>query len=175
MNIKGRTRQLVLSAICIASGILIPIIFHFIIVGSGQIFLPMHIPILIGAFFLSPLFSLAVGILTPLLSGIITGMPPIIPMVPIMMAELGVAAFSISLLRKSKRLNIFLILVTGMILARLASGIMVYILMLVTEIRMHPIVYLKGAIITGLPGMLIQIILIPIIVNRLAFQHSNIR
>lgn len=43
------TRNIVLSALFIALGIIIPILFHA--VGMGSVFLPMHIPVILAGFF----------------------------------------------------------------------------------------------------------------------------
>ena len=167
MRTNIKTKQLSLSAIFITIGILFPIVFHFVIAGSGPIFLPMHIPVLISGFFLSPLLAFVVGILTPLLSTLLTGMPPLMPMLPIMISELSSAALVISLLVKAKKGNIVFQLLIAMIIARIASGLTVYILMMMTNVRLQPLIYLKGSIITGIPGILIQLILIPLIIKRI--------
>ncbi len=162
-----KTRQLSLSAVLIASGVLIPIFFHFIFAGSGKMFLPMHIPVFIGAFFLSPLYSFAVGALTPVISSFLTGMPPLFPMTPIMVAELSCAAFFISVLVKKRLGNVYFQLFAGLLAARVVSGVMVYFLMLVADIDIHPVVFLKTSIITGIPGILLQMIMIPLIVRQI--------
>ena len=48
--------------------------------GMGVVFLPMHLPVLLAGFFLGPRFGLLVGIITPLLSSLLTGMPPLLPL-----------------------------------------------------------------------------------------------
>ncbi len=72
-----KSKKIVLSAIFIAFGIIMPMIFHTVNL-AGTIFLPMHIPVLIAGFLLGPTCGALVGIITPIL----TGMPPIIPMMP---------------------------------------------------------------------------------------------
>ncbi|PLX18308.1 MAG: ECF transporter S component [Candidatus Muiribacterium halophilum] len=167
MKNHSKTRQLSLSAIFIAIGVLFPIVFHFVIAGSGPIFLPMHIPVLISGFFLSPIFAFIVGILTPILSSLLTQMPPLMPILPIMMTELSLAAIVISFLVKIKKGKVISQLLVAMIIARIGSGITIYIMMNMIKIRLDPIIYLKGSLITGLPGILIQLILIPIIIKRI--------
>lgn len=61
--------------------------FHLIGM-TGPITLPMHIPVLIGGLLLSPL-ALLLGIVTPVVSSLLTGMPVIYPMAIIMAFELG--------------------------------------------------------------------------------------
>ena len=43
----NRTRQLILGAVLIAFGLIVPSIFHYFSLG-GRVFLPMHIPVLLA-------------------------------------------------------------------------------------------------------------------------------
>ena len=54
----------------VAIAIVLPIFFHM--TGLGSTFLPMHIPVLIAGFIVGPVYGLAVGVVSPLLSGLIT-------------------------------------------------------------------------------------------------------
>ncbi|SHJ37798.1 Protein of unknown function [Dethiosulfatibacter aminovorans DSM 17477] len=156
---NSRTRETVLAGLFIAIGVMLPIAFHAVGAG-GPIFLPMHIPVLMAGFVLSPVFALIVGMITPLLSSVLTGMPVFMPMAFIMMVELGVYGLVVSLL--SKRLNTIFTLLTAMIAGRIAAGMMVMILVNVVGIKFAPpLVYLKGAVITGIPGIVVQLIFIP--------------
>ena len=62
----------------------------------GEVFLPMHLPVLLAGFCLGPLFGGAVGILTPLASCLVTGMampaPAILPFMVVELAVYGAAA-----------------------------------------------------------------------------------
>ena len=81
------TKQLILSGLFIAFGIILPMCFHVFNMG-GSIFLPMHIPVLISGFLLGPICGAIVGVITPILSSFLTGMPPVLPTMPIMALEL---------------------------------------------------------------------------------------
>jgi thiamine transporter ThiT len=83
MNIK--TKDLVKAALFLALGIILPYIFHMEGGMGGQMFLPMHIPVLLCGFILGERYGLLVGILTPVLNSVITGMPPIYPVALAMM------------------------------------------------------------------------------------------
>src|SRR5690554_5178232 len=128
-NRKSSVKLIVLSGLFIAIGIIFPSFFHFFKIG-GQVALPMHIPVILGGYFLGPLYGLLVGILTPILSSVLTGMPPIspIPMAIIMTIELGVYGFLSGLLYKKLKQNIFLSLIVVMIAGRVAAGITVAVL-----------------------------------------------
>lgn len=147
-----------------ALGILVPIVFHAI--GLGALFLPMFWPIAIGAFFLPPGLALLVGMLTPLLSTLLTGMPPISPpIVLVMMAELGALALVIAVLRGYCRLPDILVL----FIALLGSRIVLFLVL----ISLIPLLGIpSGALSTalvlrGVPGILVILIVVPILLYAL--------
>jgi uncharacterized membrane protein len=161
---KTKSREIVLSGLFIALGLLVPMAFHAI-GGTGPVFLPMHLPVLIGGFILSPLFALMVGVLTPLISSVLTGMPVLMPMAFIMMVELGIYGLAVSLF-KEKGINNVITLISAMIIGRISAGIMVAILVGLIGIRFAPpVTFLIGAVTTGIPGILIQLIFIPILLS----------
>lgn len=168
-----KTNALILSGVFIALGIVLPMAFH-LFGGAGPVFLPMHIPVLIAGFFLSPLLALAVGVITPFLSSILTGMPPMFPMMPIMMLELGVYGLTISLVRKKVTQNPYVALLIAMVIGRVAAGSMVYVLSTFFSAKLPPVsVFIIGAVTRGLPGIAIQLVLLPLIV--LALTRSNMQ
>ena len=157
MNRKFETKEIVLSGLLLASGIILPMAFHLFGM-TGPIALPMHIPVLIGGFLLSPHLALLLGILTPLISGLLTGMPVIFPMAIIMAFELGTYGLTASLLTTKLKLTAIPSLIISMIAGRIAAGLTVAVLVQLFGIKMNP---LKGSVITGLPGIIIQLIFIP--------------
>ena len=71
---QSHTKNLVLTAFCIALCIVLPMAFHAI--GAGATFLPMHIPVLLCGLLCGWPFGAACGLIGPLLSSLLTGMPP---------------------------------------------------------------------------------------------------
>lgn len=166
------TKKLVLAGLFIALGIILPIAFHTI-EGAGSVFLPMHIPVLISGFFLDWPFALAVGMLTPLLSSTITGMPPVFPAMVFMIFELATYGVIVSLFYRKLEKNTYVSLISSMICGRLVSGFVVWILGTFFAAQLPgPILFIKGAIVKGIPGIIIQLILIPIII--MAIEKSNL-
>ncbi len=159
----NKTKELVLGGLLLASGILLPMIFHMFSL-TGPIALPMHIPVLIGGFLLAPKLALALGIMTPVLSGLLTGMPVMFPMSIIMAVELGVYALTASLATRKFNLSTIPSLIISMISGRIGAGLAVAALVALFGVKMNPIVFVKGAVITGLPGIIIQLIFIPSLV-----------
>ncbi|HKL41079.1 MAG TPA: ECF transporter S component [Clostridia bacterium] len=160
------TKELSLSGLLIALGLILPMVFHAF-GGAGKIFLPMHLTVLVAGFLLSPLNALAVGMLTPFLSSVLTGMPVTFPMMPIMIVELGTYALVISLLNKKRIESIYLRLIVAMVTGRIMAGFMVFAMATTVGLKMKSIIFVQGSIITGLPGILIQLIMIPLIIKLL--------
>lgn len=170
-----KTRKLVLMAIFIALGIVLPISFHLFGSGLASIISPMHIPVFIAGAFLGSLAGLIIGAITPLLSSLFTGMPPVLPMLPIMFVELAIYGCIIGYLFKTKDLNIYFSLLISMLLGRIGAGIVVWFLVHVfsiTYLPANPLIFVQGTIVKGLPGIVIQLILVPIVVKYL--QNSRV-
>ena len=67
-------KNLAFCALCIALCVVLPMAFHAI-ANAGMIFLPMHIPVLLCGLACGWPYGLICGVLGPLLSGVLTGMP----------------------------------------------------------------------------------------------------
>lgn len=168
-----KTRNIVLSGLFIAFGLLLPMIFHQFSMG-GPAFLPMHIPVLIGGMLLGPVSGLLIGMVTPVLSSVLTGMPPTFPMLPIMFFELAVYGLVAGYLYKTLNLNIIISLILAMIGGRIVAGLVVYVLAMFFGFQgPGPIPFIQGAILTGLPGIAIQLVLVPIVVS-LVRRNTNL-
>lgn len=168
MNKRITTKDLVLGGLLLALGIIIPSIFHTTGV-PGTIFLPMHIPVLLGGLLLPIPLAILVGAVTPLLNSLITGMPPLFPMVIIMAFELGVYGLIASLLYRKFKLPVIISLIISMLLGRAVAGIVVFVLVILFTVPMDPIIFVKSGVLTGLPGIVIQLIIIPTlmyVINR---------
>ncbi|WP_455256566.1 ECF transporter S component [Peptoniphilus asaccharolyticus] len=171
---NSATKELVLSALFIALGVVLPMVFHAI--GAGPVFLPMHIPVLLAGFFLSVPYAALVGILTPILSSVITGMPPMFPVLPFMVFELLTYGVVVSYMYRKMKVNIFVALISAMVAGRIAAGIVVWVLATFFMAKLPaPTVFITGAIAKGIPGIIIQLVFIPAIVYMLKKQKSVAR
>ncbi|NMA85532.1 MAG: ECF transporter S component [Epulopiscium sp.] len=161
---KQIQKELVLSGVFIAMGLVFPIAFHAI-GGGGPVFLPMHIPVLIAGFFLSWPFTLAVGVLTPILSSLLTGMPLFFPVLPYMVLELATYGTIVSFLYRDLKRNVYMALIISMVCGRVMAGAAVWVLATFFMAKLpSPILFIQAAILKGIPGILIQLIFIPAIV-----------
>ena len=156
---RDKTRRLVIAGLLLAIGIIIPMIFHSTGI-AGTVFLPMHIPVLIGGFLLPPYLALLLGMLTPLINSLVTGMPQLFPMAIIMSFELGIYGFVASLMYRKLNIPSIMSLIVSMIVGRIMAGLVVFILATFFAVQLDPILFIIGGVTTGIPGIIIQIILI---------------
>ena len=156
-------QKIVYSGFFIAVGVVLPLVFHA--VGLGSIFLPMHIPVLLAGFILGPCCGMLTGIISPLISSLLTGMPPVSPpILPIMAIELAVyGAMTGFVYNKSG--GVYAALVCAMIAGRLAAGFGVYLAGRLCGFNVPVVVYLSGAVIKGVPGILLQLVSIPVLLK----------
>lgn len=167
-------RRIVFGALFIAFGLVLPSLFHLVGLG-GPVFLPMHIPVLLGGLVLGPGTGLAVGVLTPVLSHILTGMPPISPpIMPLMVVELGVYGLVAGWLATRLRRGALLPLAGAMVAGRIALGLAAATAYSFFGFKASPLAYVTGAVVTGLPGLLVQAIAIPAMARLLTLLPSGI-
>lgn len=172
------TRKLVFCALLAAFGVVLPIAFH--LVGAlGSVFLPMHIPVLVAGLFLGTYAGVGVGVLAPIIGSFLTGMPPIMPILPIMVAELAVYGGISGYLSHRRGWGLLISLVTSMVAGRLAAAVVAYVMVNMITISIKPIAFITGAVVTGLPGIAIQLLVVPMLVTRLRevfikIDHRNI-
>ncbi len=161
---RFRTKDLVTAAVLIAIGIILPMIIHISGI-NGAVFLPMHIPVLLSGLILGSSLGLIVGIISPILNHILTGMPPV-PIIWIMLVELAVYGLVSGYLYRKVKMTLMPSLIFSMILGRISAALTVLVLGAVLSLPMPPLgLYIKGITITALPGIIIQILLIPSIVR----------
>ncbi len=166
---KKRNLQLTLTAMFLALGLVWPMLFHA--AGLGSIFLPMFWPVAAGAFFLRTPYALTLALMTPLLSSLMTGMPPFAPpLVYVMMAELFVLNATIRFLYAYTNWGVVWKLAAGLLLSRLT---LVFTVSLIAPLLGWPAqLFSMAAVIRGLPGILGMLVFLPVIISRL--RHENL-
>ena len=164
----NHTSKLTISGACVALGVILPIAFHSI-PNAGSIFLPMHIPVLLCGLICGPLYGLICGILAPVISSFCTGMPPM-AILPGMTAELAVyglisGLFMCKFSTKKSLANIYIALIFSMICGRIVGGLLNGLIFRAGHYSLQ--VWVAASFITALPGIVIQLVLIPIMVFTL--------
>lgn len=124
---QNQVRNLVMAALCVALGVALPQAFHAI-PNAGSVLLPMHIPVLLCGLTCGWPYGLACGILAPLTSSLITGMPGP-AYLPAMVCELAayglISGLTARFVRTGKRpADLYIQLISAMLLGRVVYGMM---------------------------------------------------
>ena len=164
---KYQIRNMVIAAMLIALCVVLPIAFHSIPDG-GSIFLPMHIPVLLCGLICGWPYGLVCGLLGPAISSIATGMPPI-AMLPSMMVECAaygaVTGLMMKFVRtKSATADLYISMVTAMALGRVVAGLAKA---LIFAPGTPAFAWVTTSLVTGIPGIVIQLIVMPAVVFAL--------
>ena len=163
----SNVKKMVFTAACSALCLVLPMAFHAI-PNAGQVILPMHIPVLLCGLVCGWPYGFICGLIGPLLSSLITGMPPA-AMLPSMMVECGVYGFTTGLLMKYVRTgknvqDLYISLVSAMIAGRVAAG---FAKAWIFTPGISPFAWVTTSLVTGIPGILIQLVLMPLVVTAL--------
>lgn len=159
---KFSTKQLVFAALCAALGVVLPQAFHAV-PNAGSVLLPMHLPVLLCGLTCGWPYGLACGVLTPLLSHLLTGMPPA-AYLPAMVCELAAYGLISGLLARRIRtgrrsLDLYVQLIAAMLAGRVVYGMMNALVFRAGAYSME--LFLTAAFVAALPGILIQLALLP--------------
>ena len=164
--------NLILAALFLGIGLVLPLLTGQI-QKFGNMLLPMHIPVLLSGFIIGPVYGMIVGFVTPLLRSIMFGAPIFYPKAIVMSFELltyGLISgvfYHIIFNRRSKLINIYISLILAMVFGRVTYGIVQSIIGLVNMNGFTFKVFVTEAIINAIPGIIIQLIIIPIIIKLL--------
>jgi riboflavin transporter FmnP len=161
--IELKTKQIVYSGLLIACSVLLPQLFHLVGgPGLGTTLLPMHIPVLIAGFILGPITGLIIGAISPICSFLYTGgTMPSIPMLYLMIVELGTYGLFTGLVFKRFKLNVYVSLIIAMIAGRITRGLAFVISINLLGIALPPAMGISVAIIQGIPGITLQLLIVP--------------
>lgn len=155
-------KKSVVTAVSIALCVVLPMAFHSI-PNAGSIYLPMHIPVLICGLLCGWQFGLLCGLAGPLLSSLMTGMPPA-AILPVMMIELAVygfaTGFSMRFVRTGKTaVDLYASLIVAMLLGRVVAGLVKAFIFMPGKVTLAA--WAAGYFAVSLPGMVIQLALVP--------------
>lgn len=167
MKTMNSVKRMTLAAVCVALCVVLPIAFHSI-PDAGSVFLPMHIPVLICGMICGWPYGFLCGLMGPLVSSALTGMPPI-AYLPAMMVECGVYGLVSGLMlkvvhTKNTYADLYISLVTAMIAGRVVSGIAKA---LIFTPGMALSAWVTASFVTALPGIVLQLVFLPTVVFTL--------
>lgn len=168
---KKRLYNSILSGLFLALALLLP----FVTASDpkiGNMFLPMHIPIMLCGYICGPIWGLAAGIIAPLLRNLLFSAPQLFPTAIAMCAELGCYGLVCGLLYKilpKSPTNTYISLIISMLLGRLVWGGISLLLYSFSGKSFGFELFISGAILSAIPGIILQIAIIPpliIIANK---------
>ena len=176
MVMKTKNEKIAVTGMLLALGILLPFATSHGFGIPGTVLLPMHIPVLLCGFVCGPVYGGVCGLVLPVLNSFLTGMPTMYPMMPIMAGELLTYGVVSGLLyRKTKlkkvKFGIYPALLGAMVSGRVVYGLIFQLLLLVSgQLKALTV---GAAIITGVPGILIQFLLLPPVILALRYRRKR--
>jgi len=163
-------KNLVLAALFLALSYVLPV-FTGNIPQIGSMILPMHIPVRLCGFLCGAPWGSVVGLIAPVMRSVLTGgFPPMFPTAIAMAFELAAYGVVCGLLyaRFPKRnWMIYAELIVAMVLGRIVWGIVTWVLMLISGGEFTWGIFMAGAVLNAVPGIILQIVIVPPIVMLL--------
>ena len=169
MKQKLTTRNMIMAAFFLALGMVLPF-FTGQIPAVGSMLLPMHIPVLICGYVCGWPWGLVVGFVLPLLRSATIGMPPMMPTAAAMAFELAAYGAVTGLLyhRMEKTItSLYISLIGAMIAGRILWGLVSMVLYGMMGNAFSFQIFLSGALLKAVPGILVQLVLIPPVIAAL--------
>lgn len=167
---KSPVLNLTLAAMFLALGLILPF-FTGQIPRIGNMLLPMHIPVLLCGLICGWQYGLAVGLALPILRYALFGMPVLFPTGTAMAFELAAYGFTAGFLYARSRwkcvIALYRSLIPAMIAGRLVWGIVQVILLGLGKSRFTWQMFFAGAFLNAIPGIVLQLILIPAVMVAL--------
>ncbi|ENY99996.1 hypothetical protein HMPREF1092_03133 [Clostridium thermobutyricum] len=149
-------RNLTSAGLLLAIGLILPHFFTAFGREMGTIFSPMDLTVLLAGLILGWRYGLVLGIITPIISSFLTGMPPL-PIAVTMMFQLGVMGLITGLLRN--KVNRLLNLIIAEIIGNFLYAILFVIFMGLPTHKFYHLLFVVFVI--GLPGIILQWIIVP--------------
>ena len=167
MKNRKKLLRMVLAAFFLALAYVIPFLTGQI-PEIGSMLCPMHLPILLCGFVCGWPWGLIVGLVAPVFRSLLTGgFPPMFPTAVCMAFELATYGAIAGLMHKilpKKKITIYCSLVIAMLLGRIVWGVAMMICMGASGGTFTFAAFLAGAITNAIPGIIVQLILVPILV-----------
>lgn len=168
-------KKLVLSGMFLAIGLVLPF-FTGQIREIGKMLLPMHIPVMLCGMICGAKYGLALGLALPPLRSFLFGMPVFYPNAVAMAFELAAYGFTVGFLfcRLTKLPivpAVYLALLPSMLVGRLVWGAVEVVLLGFFGNGFTFAAFLSGSVLSAIPGILLQLVLIPSLMLALYKTH----
>lgn len=161
-------KRMVLAALFLALGLVMPFLTGQI-PEIGSMLLPMHIPVLICGFVCGWKYGLVVGFIVPLLRSFLFTMPPMMTAIGMAFELATYGAITGILYQKlpKSKARIYISLLAAMIVGRIVWGIVSIVIYGIGGNVFSWQMFIGGALLNAVPGIILQIVLIPILVMAL--------
>ena len=163
-------KNITLSAMFMAIGIVLPFLTGQIQV-IGNMLLPMHIPVFLCGLICGWQYGLAVGLCLPLLRSVLFAMPPMYPVAIAMAFELATYGLVAGLIYSRSRwqcvISLYRSIIVAMLAGRAVWGLSEILLLGLRGNAFTWQAFAAGAFLNAIPGIIIQLIFIPIIMVAL--------
>lgn len=163
----NKVKKTVISAMFLALGFVLPFLTGQI-QQIGNMFLPMHIPVLLCSFICGWKYASILGIVLPLLRSAIFTMPAMYPNALSMSLELFAYGFLADFVYKHLKYKsvrcLYFALIASMLGGRVVWGIAQSVLLGFGKNAFGFSAFISGAFLNAIPGIIIQLVFIPAIV-----------
>lgn len=166
--------KLVLAALFLALAYVMPFLTGQI-PEIGSMLCPLHIPVLLCGFICGWPWGLAVGFIAPLLRSFTLGMPPPYPTAVCMAFELAAYGAVTGIMHRflpRRKPYIYVSLLSAMLVGRLVWGAAMFVCTGISGGSFTFAAFIAGAVLNAIPGIIIQLILIPVLV--MIFDKPNL-
>lgn len=163
------TRNMTLSAMFIALALVLPF-FTGQIPQIGSMLLPMHFPVFLTGLICGWQYGLTVGAIVPILRHLMFGMPPMLTAIAMAfeLATYGlVAGYIYTRAKKQTVTTIYTSLLSAMVIGRIVWGIVQIIILNFTGSAFTVQMFMAGALLNAIPGIIAQLVIVPIIMVAL--------
>ncbi len=164
------TKNLTLSAMFLAIGMVLPFLTGQI-PQIGNMMLPMHIPVLLCGVICGWQYGAALGFILPLIRYMVFGMPVLFPTGIAMAFEMLTYGLVIGLVYSLSRwkciVSLYRALISALIAGRVVWAVAQMILLGVSGGAFTMKMFLAGAFFNAVPGIIIQLVLIPAVMVAL--------
>ena len=174
----SRLQKLTLSALFLALAYVMPFLTGQI-PEIGAMLCPMHIPVLLCGFVCGWPWGLTVGFVAPLLRSLLTGgFPPMFPTALCMAFELAAYGAVCGVLHgilPRKRAYVYCSLIAAMLLGRAVWGAVMFACMGLSGGNFTFAAFLAGAFANAIPGIIVQLVLVPVLVMLIDRERLGAR
>lgn len=166
--------NIVLSALFLSLCLVLPF-FTGQIKEIGNMLLPMHIPVMLCGLICGWQYGLIVGAIAPIMRSLLFSMPVMYPHAINMVFELATYGFVIGYLFNKSHWtcikSLYRSLIASMIIGRVVKGFAQIILLGLGGSTFTISMFISGAFLEAIPGIILQLVLIPAVMLVLGKTH----